>query len=141
MRRTVEGFRKYSPVLSDTSARRRFGSWSKALKRAGLELSPNQRRWTDDDYFENLLTVWTYYGRPPTYAEMNKPPSRISKWHSGQVRYVDEGEVASSRIGSGSVFAASVGISDGRPWTDATPARRAGGVLPAPHSERLARHL
>jgi hypothetical protein len=35
-------------------------------------------RWTDDDYFENLLVVWTHHGRAPTYAEMNLAPSRIS---------------------------------------------------------------
>lgn len=75
---TVEIFRACSPRISEVTIRRRFGSWSEGLRRAGLKMSPLGRRWTDDDYFENLLATWTHYGRPPTFAEMNRPPSRIT---------------------------------------------------------------
>jgi Homing endonuclease associated repeat len=54
---TREAFRTHSNGVNDASIARRFGSWSEGLRRAGLELSPLGRRWTDDDYFENLLTV------------------------------------------------------------------------------------
>lgn len=68
--------------LSDTVAEKallnRFGSWKAALTAAGLELSSRGRRWSEDDYYDNLLAVWTHHGRQPTYAEMNKPPSQIS---------------------------------------------------------------
>lgn len=57
----------------------RFGSWQTALEAAGLKLSPHGRRWTEEDYFENLLAVWTHHGRAPKYAEMNDPPSKITK--------------------------------------------------------------
>ena len=56
---------------------RRFGSWGKAFEAAGLSLSSLGRRYTDEECFDNLLAVWTYYGRPPQYLEMGKPPSKV----------------------------------------------------------------
>jgi len=35
------------------------------------------RGYTDEECFENILTVWTHYGRPPMYKEMRLPPSRV----------------------------------------------------------------
>jgi Homing endonuclease associated repeat len=67
-----------SDLLSERVVIKRFGTWRAALEAAGLQLSSRGRRWTDEDYFENLLTVWTHYGRAPRYGEMDKPPSRIS---------------------------------------------------------------
>lgn len=75
---TREGFRVHAKGVSDAAIARRFGSWAEGLRKAGLEVSPLGRRWSDDDYFENVLAVWTHYGRPPRYAEMNLPPSRIT---------------------------------------------------------------
>jgi hypothetical protein len=75
---TREEFREGSRGVSSSAIDRRFGSWSEGLRLAGLELSPLGRRWTDDDYFENLLTVWTHHGRAPRYREMNEPPSLIT---------------------------------------------------------------
>lgn len=69
---------KHSDLVGERALLNRIGSWKAALEAAGLELSAMGRRWTDDDYFENLLEVWTHHGRPPTYAEMNRPPSRIT---------------------------------------------------------------
>lgn len=56
----------------------RFGSWSQALARADFAVVPRGRRHSDEDYFENLLTVWTHFGRQPFYREMDSPPSRIT---------------------------------------------------------------
>lgn len=64
--------------LSERTVLSRFGTWKAALQAAGLQLSRMGRRYTESDYFENLLTVWTHHGRPPTYAEMDLPPSRIT---------------------------------------------------------------
>jgi hypothetical protein len=75
---TRELFRRHANGVNDAGVARRFGSWSVALRKAGLTLAAHGRRWTEDDYFENLLSVWTHYGRAPTYAEMNLPPSRIT---------------------------------------------------------------
>jgi len=56
---------------------RRFGSWRKAMEVAGLAQCKGGRRYSDDECFENLLDVWTYYGRPPKIREMNKSPSKV----------------------------------------------------------------
>ncbi len=75
---TMEAFSDASPILNAAAVRSRFGSWAAGLRAAGLELSALGRRYTDDDYFENLLSVWTHCGRAPRYAEMNAPPSGIT---------------------------------------------------------------
>lgn len=75
---TMEAFSKASMTLNAKAVKDRFGSWEKALEEASLKLSPLGRRHSEDDYFENMLTVWTHYGRPPRYGEMNRPPSRIT---------------------------------------------------------------
>lgn len=75
---TTEFDHESTARVSSSGIERRFGSWADGLRRAGLELSPKGRRWTEDDYFENLLVVWNHYGRPPTYAEIDRPPSRIT---------------------------------------------------------------
>lgn len=57
--------------------RRVFGSWKGALVAAGLQQSGLGKRYTDEDCFENMLSVWTHYGRPPQHDEMNKSPSIV----------------------------------------------------------------
>ncbi len=69
---------EHAELMSERALLNRFVTWKSALERAGLELSNMGRRWTADDYFENLLEVWTHYGRAPTYAQMNQPPSKIT---------------------------------------------------------------
>lgn len=61
--------------ITQSQMYRRFGGVSAALERAGIE--PVRRRHTEDEVFENLLNVWTHYGRPPTVSEMKRPPSDI----------------------------------------------------------------
>lgn len=58
---------------------RRFGSVSAALKQAGVEQVGHGRRHTEDEVFENLLKVWTHYGRTPTVSEMDRSPSTVGK--------------------------------------------------------------
>ncbi len=74
---TIEDFNQHAPINAAT-VRRRFGGWGKALTRAGLSPSRVQRRYTDEECLENLLRVWTHYGRPPRYHEMPTAPSMIS---------------------------------------------------------------
>jgi hypothetical protein len=69
---------KRSNLLSTRVVINRFGTWKDALEAAGLQLSSRGRRWAEDDYFENLLAVWTHYGRAPKHREMDLPPSRIT---------------------------------------------------------------
>lgn len=58
---------------------RRFGSWLKALERAGLKKTINMNT-TEDELFQNLEEVWTKLGRQPNYSEMASP---LSKYHRG----------------------------------------------------------
>ncbi len=56
---------------------RLFGSYRAALIAAGLSQSPGGIRYSDEECFENLLTVWTALGRQPHYSEMKLPPSQV----------------------------------------------------------------
>lgn len=69
---------QHAELIGERAIINRFGSWKAALESAGLELSAMGRRWSDEDYFENLLEVWTHHARAPSYAQMNEPPSRIT---------------------------------------------------------------
>jgi hypothetical protein len=73
---TAEDLRRQSLVGVD-AIRRRFSSLKAALRAAGLTEVPHGRRYTDDECFENLLHVWTHYGRPPQHREMSLPPSQV----------------------------------------------------------------
>lgn len=51
--------------------------FNKIMKLAGLEIPLTSRKYTDEERFENLLNVWTHYGRQPNYAEMKSEPSVV----------------------------------------------------------------
>ena len=72
----ISEFNQHS-IISHSVARKRFGSWRKALECAGLSAGKLGNRYTDEECFENLLNVWTYHGRPPKTTEMYQPPSTI----------------------------------------------------------------
>lgn len=74
---TREQLDQQSSAISYGAVVGRFGTWGKALQAAGLRLTSQGRRYSDDEYFENLLTVWTLHGRPPKAREMSAPPSTI----------------------------------------------------------------
>ena len=86
IKRTAERLGKESITLREFEAhsgitggpvRRIFGSWAAALSAAGLRQSALGKRYTDEECFENMLAVWTHYGRPPQHDEMNEPPSSV----------------------------------------------------------------
>ena len=60
-----------------TTARRRFGTWNKAVTAAGLEIA-NELNITNERLFENLMRLWEHYGRQPRLSELARPPSVIS---------------------------------------------------------------
>jgi 5-methylcytosine-specific restriction endonuclease McrA len=74
---TAKKFDELANIHSCTAVRH-FGSWAAALTKAGLTPGRRSKRYTEADYFENILTVWTHYGRQPKYIEMDLPPSLIS---------------------------------------------------------------
>jgi hypothetical protein len=67
-----------SEIISASTVIYRFGSWHKGIEKAGLKVSRFGRRFSIDEYFENLLNVWTYHGRQPFLREMNETPSMIT---------------------------------------------------------------
>lgn len=76
---TTEDLRINSESISEAIIRRRFGSWEAGMEKAGLKVSENyRRRFSDEEYFENLLHVWTHYGHQPLLRELNEAPSEIS---------------------------------------------------------------
>ena len=73
---TIEQFNHHGTMNAET-IRRRFGSWQRAVEKADLSISNLGKRYSETDYFENLLKTWTHYGRQPTYGEMDRAPSWI----------------------------------------------------------------
>jgi hypothetical protein len=73
---TVEDVREHLPFAGET-LRRRWGTSRAAFEAAGLTATSLGRRYTDEECFANLLTVWTHYRRPPKYLEMGLPPSQV----------------------------------------------------------------
>lgn len=63
--------------IDRNSISRRFGNWQDLLSEVGLEPVPLGRRYTDEECYENIVTLWTHYGRQPNFAELNKPPSKV----------------------------------------------------------------
>ena len=95
---TQPQFNSHSNIAASAISRR-FGSWNKGLHAAGLRPVTMGRRYTGDDYFENLLTVWTHFGRRPKYQEMNMPPSNITaaayakrwgNWTKALIAFIDK---------------------------------------------------
>jgi hypothetical protein len=73
---SIEEFDGHAPI-SGATVRKRFGSWRAGLEKAGLRASKLGSRYTDEECFENLLKVWTHYGRAPKCDEMQHAPSTI----------------------------------------------------------------
>ena len=68
---------------SGTTIRKKFGTWNKALERAGLEISRWQWQWKtgankEEDIFNNLTSVWLRLNRQPKLREMIYPLSLYS---------------------------------------------------------------
>lgn len=56
---------------------RKFGKWPDLLSEVGISSVPLGRRYTDEDCYENIVALWTHYGRQPNFAELNRPPSTV----------------------------------------------------------------
>lgn len=63
---------------NDTTIARRFGTWNKALDRARLRIRHSNDT-SDEALFENILSLWTHYGRQPRRADLSRPPSKYSQ--------------------------------------------------------------
>jgi hypothetical protein len=87
LRRVASELRKGSVTRAEQDERgsihsctivRRFGSWSAAIGKAGLENARTPMNVPEEDLFRNLEEVWTRLGRQPRYEETCKPLSRYS---------------------------------------------------------------
>jgi len=36
-------------------------------------------RYTDEECYENIVELWTHYGRQPNFDELKRPPSRVGR--------------------------------------------------------------
>ena len=84
--------------ISPDRLRREWGTARKAFEAAGIRGTNLGRRYSDEECFDNLLAVWTHYGRPPQYREMSHPPSnvggkayvkRFGTWNKALAAFVD----------------------------------------------------
>lgn len=60
-----------------TTLTRRFGSWFIVLEKAGLKKTRNLNI-TNDELFENIVTVWNTIGRQPRYNDIKPSISLFS---------------------------------------------------------------
>lgn len=63
--------------LSASAFVRRFGKWKNLIAEVGIKPVPLGRRYTGEECFENILTLWTHYGRQPNFDELKHPPSTV----------------------------------------------------------------
>jgi 5-methylcytosine-specific restriction endonuclease McrA len=47
------------------------------LSEVGIASVPMGRRYTEEECFENILVLWTHYGRQPHFGELKHPPSTV----------------------------------------------------------------
>ncbi len=94
---TIDDINNYS-VVGKGIFRKRFGTTRIAMVRAGLTVRPQNRRYTDDECFENLFEIWRHYGRRPSFSEINRSPSKVggeayirrfSTWMKAQAAFVE----------------------------------------------------
>jgi len=57
---------------------RRFGTWNKALKKAGIALV-NEINISDERLYENLLNLWQHFGRQPRRSDLASKHSEFSQ--------------------------------------------------------------
>jgi len=74
---TANEFKQYGKI-GVTTILRRFGSWNKALEKAGLEII-HRVNIPDNEIFQDIDRVWGKLGHKPYYDEFNK----LSKFSSG----------------------------------------------------------
>jgi 5-methylcytosine-specific restriction endonuclease McrA len=64
-------------IYSSFTQSHRFGSWFKALAKAGLNKTRNLHV-TNEELFNNLVEVWTRLGQQPAYQDLTSQTSKFS---------------------------------------------------------------
>lgn len=86
---------------------RRFGSWNKALKAAGLALN-NRLNIPNEELFENLANIWQILGRQPVGKDISKTSissfslgtyeKRFGSWNNALLSFIQYVENPDSNI-------------------------------------------
>jgi hypothetical protein len=63
--------------VNRTTITRRVGRWSTLLAQAGISPVPLGRRYSDEERYENILKLWSHYGRQPKFGELRHSPSTV----------------------------------------------------------------
>jgi len=63
--------------VAESTITRKFGKWSNLLDAVGLKPVPHGRRHSDEECFENIVALWTHYGRQPHFDELGRAPSTV----------------------------------------------------------------
>lgn len=73
-------FQRYNErgKYASTTLSRRFGSWSEALKKAGLQVNRHPPRISEEELFQNIEEMWVKLGRQPRVTEIQRPLSKYS---------------------------------------------------------------
>ncbi|GBE05977.1 hypothetical protein BMS3Abin10_01618 [bacterium BMS3Abin10] len=61
-----------------TTLSRRFGTWNKALAKVGLKAG-NINNYSDEELFENILSIWQHKGKQPTRRDLSVNPSKFHR--------------------------------------------------------------
>jgi len=108
---TLESIARRLGVHKTTLAGK-YGSWQGLLLEVGLNPVPLGRRYTEEECFENIIALWTFYARQPTFAELNQAPSTVgskayvTRWGgwraalSAFIKYVNQPSTSLSAIPS-----------------------------------------
>lgn len=63
--------------IHEITIRRNFGNWATLPNDVEMKPTPTGRRFSDEECFENIVNLWTYYGRQPTSGDLNQLPSAV----------------------------------------------------------------
>lgn len=74
---TCSEYRRYGR-FSEITTCRRFGTWSAALKAAGLKPTRWKPPATEEDMLDNMANVWEHVGKQPKQKDFHAPISRYS---------------------------------------------------------------
>lgn len=70
-------YRTYKGRYDPSTISARFGSWNRALQKAGIPLH-EEKNVTIEALFDNLKLVWIAKGKQPTFRDMSVEPSRYT---------------------------------------------------------------
>lgn len=69
-------YNEYGKYSAETISSK-FSSWNNALLIAGIPIT-EEKNISDGKLFANIKNVWIFYGRQPTFREINMKPSKYS---------------------------------------------------------------